>query len=98
MAGKKHSVEQIIQKLRQVEVLVAEGASVSEAVRQIEVTEQTYYRWRSEYGGMRTDQAKRLKELGQENARLKHLVAEKELDIRILQEGMALASKKYSAR
>ena len=98
MAGKKHSVEQIIQKLRQVEVLVAEGASVSEAVRQIEVTEQTYYRWRSEYGGMRTDQAKRLKELEQENARLKHLVAEKELDIRILQEGMALASKKYSAR
>ena len=98
MAGKKHSVEQIIQKLRQIEVLVAEGASVSEAVRQIEVTEQTYYRWRSEYGGMRTDQAKRLKELEQENARLKHLVAEKELDIRILQEGMALASKKYSAR
>lgn len=98
MAGKKHSVEQIIQKLRQVEVLVAEGASVSEAVRQIEVTEQTYYRWRSEYGGMRTDQARRLKELEQENTLLKHLVAEKELDIRILQEGMALASKKYSAR
>ncbi len=98
MAGKKHSVEQIIQKLRQVEVLVAEGSSISEAVRQIEVTEQTYYRWRNEYGGMRTDQAKRLKELEQENARLKHLVAEKELDIRILQEGMALASKKYSAR
>lgn len=98
MAVKKHSVEQIIGKLRQVEVLVAEGATISEAVRQIEVTEQTYYRWRNEYGGMRTDQAKRLKELEQENARLKHLVAEKELDIRILQEGMALASKKYSAR
>lgn len=98
MAGTKHSVEEIIGKLRQVEVLVAEGATIGDAVRQIEVTEQTYYRWRNEYGGMRTDQAKRLKELEQENTRLKHLVAEKELDIRILQEGMALASKKYSAR
>ena len=98
MAGKKHSAEQIIQKLRHVEILVSEGASVSDAVRQIEVTEQTYYRWRNEYGGMRTDQAKRLKELEQENARLKHLVAEKELDIRILQEGMAFSSKKFTAR
>lgn len=98
MAKKKHSPEQIIQKLRQVEVLLAEGATISDAVRQIEVTEQTYYRWRSEYGGMRTDQAKRLKELEQENARLKQMVAEKELDIRILQEGLNLASKKYTAR
>ena len=98
MARKRHTPEQIIQKLRTVEVLLAEGATISEAVRQIEVTEQTYYRWRNEYGGMRTDQAKRLKDLEQENARLKHLVAEKELDIRILQEGMALASKKFTAR
>ena len=98
MGKRKHSPEQIIQKLRQVEVLLAQGATISDAVRQIEVTEQTYYRWRSEYGGMRTDQAKRLKELEQENARLKQLVAEKELDIRILQEGLHLASKKYTAR
>ena len=98
MARKKHTPEQIIQKLRQVEILLAEGATISDAVRQIEVTEQTYYRWRNEYGGMRTDQAKRLKDLEQENARLKHLVAEKELDIRILQEGLALASKKFTAR
>ncbi|PLX33556.1 MAG: hypothetical protein C0600_00205 [Ignavibacteria bacterium] len=98
MAKKKHTPEQIIQKLRQVEVLLAEGATISDAVRQIEVTEQTYYRWRNEYGGMRTDQAKRLKELEQENARLKQMVAEKELDIRILQEGLNLASKKFTAR
>ena len=98
MAKKKHSPEQIIQKLRQVEVLLAEGATIADAVRQIEVTEQTYYRWRNEYGGMRTDQAKRLKELELQNARLKQLVAEKELDIRILQEGMNLASKKHKAR
>ena len=98
MAKTKHTPEQIIQKLRQVEVLLAEGATISDAVRQIEVTEQTYYRWRNEYGGMRTDQAKRLKELEQENARLKQMVAEKELDIRILQEGLNLASKKFTAR
>jgi len=77
MAKTKHTPEQIIQKLRQVEVLVAEGATIADAVRQIEVTEQTYYRWRNEYGGMRTDQAKRLKELELENSRLKQMVAEK---------------------
>ena len=98
MAKTKHTPEQIIQKLRQVEVLVAEGATIADAVRQIEVTEQTYYRWRNEYGGMRTDQAKRLKELELENSRLKQMVAEKELDIRILQEGLNLASKKFTAR
>lgn len=98
MAGKRHTAEQIIQALRQVEILIAEGASISEAVRHIGVTEQTYYRWRSEYGGMRTDQAKRLKELELENSRLKHMVAEKDLDIRILQEAMAFASKKSTAR
>jgi transposase-like protein len=98
MAGKRHTAEQIIQALRQVEILIAEGASISEAVRHIGVTEQTYYRWRNEYGGMRIDQAKRLKELEQENSRLKHMVAEKDLDIRILREAMAFASKKSTAR
>ena len=94
MAKKRHTAEQIIQKLRQVEVLASQGATMNEAIRQIGVTEQTYYRWRSEYGGMKVDQAKRLKELEQENARLKHLVADKELDILILKEAMAFESKK----
>jgi transposase-like protein len=94
MARKRHSTEQIIQKLRQVEVLVAQGAPMADAIRQIGVTEQTYYRWRTSYGGMRIDQAKRLKELEQENARLKNLVADKELDILILKEAMAFESKK----
>ena len=92
---KRHTPEQIIQKLREVEILVSQGKSVQEAVRQIEVTEQTYYRWRNEYGGMRTDQAKRLKELEKENARLKQMVAEKDLDIHILKEAMAYESKKF---
>lgn len=94
MAKKRHTAEQIIQKLRQVEVFVGQGATMNEAIRQIGVTEQTYYRWRSEYGGMKVDQAKRLKELEQENARLKNLVADKELDILILKEAMAFESKK----
>ena len=91
MAGKRkrHTPEQIIQKLREVEVLLRQGSTVAEAVRQIEVTEQTYYRWRKEYGGLRTDQAKRLKELEKENARLKQMVAEKEIDLHILKEAMA---------
>ena len=97
MAGRKkrHTPEQIIQKLREVEVLVGQGSTVAEAVRKIEVTEQTYYRWREEYGGMRTDHAKRLKDLEKENARLKQLVAEKDLDLHILKEAMAYESKKF---
>lgn len=74
------------------------GSSIAEAVRQIEVAEQTYYRWRTEYGGMRTDQARRLKDLEAENSRLKQLVAEKELDIRILKEAQAFEGKKAGAR
>jgi transposase-like protein len=98
MARKRHTPEQIIQKLREVEVLLGRGASIIDAVRQIEVTEQTYYRWRSEYGGMRTDQARRLKDLETENSRLKQLVAEKELDIRILKEAQVFEGKKVGAR
>ena len=86
MAQKRHTAEQIISKLRQVEVAQAKGATNPQAVKQIGVTEQTFYRWRKEYGGMRLDQAKRLKELEKENARLKRLVADLSLDNQILKE------------
>ena len=86
MPRKRYQVEEIIQKLREAEVLLSQGKNVAEACRQIGVTDQTYYRWRKEYGGVRTDQAKRLKELDRENARLKKLLAEAELDKAILRE------------
>ncbi len=98
MAKKGFTPEQIIQKLREVEVNQSKGMSMAECIRQIEVTEQTYYRWRKEYGGMRTDQAKRLNELEKENSRLKRIVADKELDIQILKEFMRVESKNSSAR
>jgi putative transposase len=93
MARKHFTPEQIIQKLREVEVHLSKGLSLPEAARQIEVTEQTYYRWKKEYGGLRTDQAKRLKELEKENGRLKRLVADKELDIQIFKEVIRIDSK-----
>ena len=93
MARKGYTPEQIIRKLREAEVFIAEGMTAVEASRKIGVTEQTYYRWRKEYGGMRLEQAKRLKELEKENNRLKRLVAEKELDIQILKEALAFESK-----
>lgn len=86
MSKKRHSVETIITKLREAEVLAAKGEQVPEICRQIGVTEQTYYRWRKEYGGLRMDQAKRLKELEQENGRLKKAVADLTLDNMILKE------------
>jgi putative transposase len=86
MAGKREKPEDIVLKLRQVEVLQGQGRSVSEAVRQIGVTVQTYYRWRKDYGGMNRDQLKRLKELETENARLKRVVADLSLDKLILSE------------
>jgi transposase-like protein len=86
MPSKRHSPEQIISKLREAEVLIAQGATVPVAARQIGITDQTFYRWRAEYGGMKLDQAKRLKELEAENARLKKIVAEQALDISILKE------------
>ena len=89
MSQKRHSPEQIINKLRQAEVELAKGATVAQACKKIGVTDQTYYRWRSEYGGMRVDQAKRLKELEKENARLKQLVADQALDNAILKEAAA---------
>ena len=86
MPKKRHTAEQIIRKLREAEVEQAKGMSIAAICKKLEVTEQTYYRWRKEYGGLRVDQAKRLKQLEQENARLKKLVADLSLDNSILKE------------
>jgi len=84
--GKKHTPEQIVNVLRQIEVGMANGKTTPLACKEAGVTEQTYYRWRKEYGGLKVDQAKRLKELEQENGKLKRLVAELSLDKQILQD------------
>ena len=86
MAKKRHTVEQIIGKLREAEIAIGKGAMVPHAARPIGVTEQTYYRWRKEYGGLRLDQAARLKTLERENQRLKKIVADQAVDISILKE------------
>ena len=86
MKQRRFSPEQIVNKLRQAEVMQAQGQTIAQACKAIGITEQTYYRWRKEYGGLKTDQAKRLKELERENARLKRLVADAELDKAILRE------------
>ena len=84
--GKRYKPEEIVAKLRQVDVLTGQGSTVSAAVRQIGVTEYTYYRWRKEYGGLQTNQIKRIKDLEQENARLRKAVSDLTLDKMILQE------------
>ena len=86
MARKRHKAEEIVAKLRQVEVLTAQGRLVAEAVRSIGVTEVTYYRWRSEYGGLKGDQVKRLKELEAENNRLRRAVSDLTIEKLILKE------------
>ena len=86
MAAKRHTAEEIVTKLRQVDVLNAQGKSMAEAIRSIGVTEVTYYRWRAEYGGLKGDQVKRLKELETENARLRRAVSDLTLDKMILAE------------
>ena len=86
MPRKRHTPEEIVAKLRQVDVLVSQGQSVAVAVRSIGVTEVTYYRWRQEYGGLKADQVRRLKELEAENGRLRRAVAELTLDKLILKE------------
>ena len=86
MPKKGYSSEQIIHKLREAEVLLSQGNTIAAVTKKIGVTEQTYYRWRKEYGGMRVEQARRLKELEQENSRLKKLVADLSLDNAILKE------------
>lgn len=89
MKKKNHTPEQIVAKLRKVEALTAEGATVAEAAKQVGVSEQSIYRWKKQYGQMDRDEVKRLKELEKENARLKKLLAEKELDIDILKEALS---------
>lgn len=86
MPRKRYAPEQIIHKLREAEVELAKGQSTPEVIRKLGISEQTYYRWRQEYGGLKVEQVKRLKDLEKENARLKKIVAEQALDNAILKE------------
>jgi putative transposase len=86
MPRKRFSAEQIIANLREAEVLLAKGQTAGEVCRHLNISEQTYYRWRKEYGGLEVDQARRLKQLEAENAKLKKLVADQALDLAILKE------------
>jgi putative transposase len=86
MKRRRHTPEQIIRKLREADRLLAEGCEVPEVAKQLEVSEATYHRWRAQYGGLKADDVKRLKELQTENARLKRIVADKELQIEALKE------------
>ena len=95
MARKRYSAEQVVNKLREAEVHLSQGLTVKQMCKQIGVTDQTYYKWRREYGGLKTDQAKRFKDLEKENARLKKLVAELSLDKQMLQD---VASGNFCAR
>ena len=81
MARRRHTPEQIIRKLREADRLLAEGGDVADVARHLQVSEQTFHRWRNQFGGMKADDAKRLKELERENGRLKRIVADKELEI-----------------
>ena len=87
--GKRHKPEEIVAKLRQVDVLTSQGQTVADAVRAIGVTEVTYYRWRQEYGGLKVDQVRRLKELETENTRLRRAVADLTLENRLLKKSMS---------
>jgi transposase-like protein len=86
MAGKKHTPEQVVTKLREAEKLRSEGLTIAQAARKLGVTEQTLHRWRNQYGDLSRDQAKRLKELENENQKLKHMVADQALNIQALEE------------
>ena len=86
MKRRRHTPEQIVRKLREVERLVGEGQTVAEAAKAVEISEQTYHRWRNQYGGMKADDAKRLRELERENTRLKRVVADQVLEIDALKE------------
>ena len=88
MKGKKHSAEQIIKKLREADAMIATGKTVGQVVQTLEISEQTLSRWRNQYGGMKSEEAKRLKELEVENKRLKKLLAEAQLDKEILKEAL----------
>jgi transposase-like protein len=86
MKRRRHTPEQVVRKLRTADALLAEGKDLAEVARELEISEQTYHRWRNQYGGMKADDAKRLKELERENGRLKKLLAEAELDKSMLRE------------
>jgi putative transposase len=86
MARRRHTPEQVIRELREADRLLAEGAEIADVARHLEVSEQTYHRWRNQYGGMKADDAKRLRELERENAALKRIVADKELENLALRE------------
>ena len=86
MSRRRHTPDQIIRKLREADLMLGQGADVAAVARHLEVSEQTYYRWRNQYGGLKADDAKRLRELEKENRRLKKIVAEKELEIDALKE------------
>ena len=86
MAKKKFKAEEIVMKLREIELMTSKGSDTGQACRQAGITEQTYYRWRKQYGGMKIDQAKKYKALEKENTRLKKLVADQALDMAILKE------------
>lgn len=88
MKGKKHTPEQIIKKLREADAILASGKTIGEVCQQLAISEQTFHRWRNQYGGMKADEAKRLKELELENRRLKQVVADLALDKAILKEAL----------
>lgn len=88
MKGKKHTADQIIKKLREADAMLASGKSIGQVAQALEINEQTLHRWRNQYGGMKAEEAKRLKELEEENRRLKKLLAEAELDKSILKEAL----------
>jgi len=95
MTRKRYTPEQIIRKLREAEVMISQGKSISQASHQIGIVDQTYYKWRREYGGMRVDQAKRLKYLEKQNLQLKKIVADKEIDLQVFRETLNLESKNF---
>lgn len=86
MARRRHTPEQVVRKLREADRLLGEGIELPEVIKQLEVSEQTYYRWRNQFGGMKADDVKRLKELEAENARLKRIVADQVLEVSALKE------------
>ncbi len=86
MKRRKHTPDQVVRKLREADRLLAAGKDVAEVAKHLEISEQTYHRWRNQYGGLKADDAKRLKELATENTRLKRIVADKELEIDALRE------------
>ena len=95
--GKRHKPEEIVVKLRQVDVLTSQGSTVADAIRQIGVTEITYYRWRKEFGGLQTNQVRRIKDLEQENARLRRAVSDLTIDKMILSEASRETTKPFTS-